>query len=193
MFTLRSLTWGGWQTEGWIQGVWTAGADDGRVDPKPQTIFPGHHLLRARAVLRHQLTTTQEVAGLSRQRWHGVIQVKMDIIIIIININGGLAEVPTTGKNSVTFLFHLTNDMVGLPSEHLWTETISNRLLQLMDAGIVESKSMDDNNSVFLVQRICKTKEKFKVTIDFLRFFMIYNPTSSSKLNDKLLYIWTCM
>ena len=57
-------------------------------------------------------------------------------------------------ENSVTFLFHLINDMVGLPSEHLWTETISKRLLQLMDAGVVESKSMDDNNSVFLVQRI---------------------------------------
>ena len=98
--------------------------------------------------------TTQDVTGIGRQRWYGVIQTKVGFIIIIININGGLAEVPTTGKNSVTFLFHLINNMVGLPSEHLWTETISKRLLQLMDAGVVESKSMDDNNSVFLVQRI---------------------------------------
>ena len=98
--------------------------------------------------------TTQDVTGIGRQRWYGVIQTKGGFIIIIININGGLAEVPTTGKNSVTFLFHLINDMVGLPSEHLWTETISKRLLQLMDAGVVESESMDDNNSVFLVQRI---------------------------------------
>ena len=98
--------------------------------------------------------TTQDVTGIGRQRWYGVIQTKGGFIIIIININGGLAEVPTTGKNSVTFLFHLINDMVGLPSEHLWTETISKRLLQLMDAGVVESKSMNDNNSVFLVQRI---------------------------------------
>ena len=124
--------------------------------------------------------TTQDVTGIGRQRWYGVVQTKGGSIIIIININGGLAEVPTTGKNSVTFLFHLINDMVGLPSEHLWTETISKRLLQLMDAGVVESKSMDDNNSVFLVQRIWNPR-KFKVTIDFLRFFMIYNPTSSSK------------
>ena len=98
--------------------------------------------------------TTQDVTGIGRQRWYGVIQTKGGFIIIIININGGLAEVPTTGKNSVTFLFHLINNMVGLPSEHLWTETISKRLFQLMDAGVVESKSMDDNNSVFLVQRI---------------------------------------
>ena len=98
--------------------------------------------------------TTQDVTGIGRQRWYGVIQTKGGFIIIIININGGLAEVPTTGKNNVTFLFHLINNMVGLPSEHLWTETISKRLLQLMDAGVVESKSMDDNNSVFLVQRI---------------------------------------
>ena len=98
--------------------------------------------------------TTQDVTGIGRQRWYGVIQTKGGFIIIIININGGLAEVPTTGKNSVTFLFHLINDMGGLPSEHLWTETISKRLLQLMDAGVVESESMDDNNSVFLVQRI---------------------------------------
>ena len=98
--------------------------------------------------------TTQDVTGIGRQRWYGVIQAKGGFIIIIININGGLAEVPTTGKNSVTFLFHLINDMVGLPSEHLWTETISKRLLQLMDAGVVKSESMDDNNSVILVQRI---------------------------------------
>ena len=98
--------------------------------------------------------TTQDVTGIGRQRWYGVIQTKGGCIIIIININGGLAEVPTTGKNSVTFLFHLINDMVGLPSEHLWTETISKRLLQLMDAGVVKSESMDDNNSVILVQRI---------------------------------------
>ena len=67
---------------------------------------------------------------------------------------GGWQKYLQQGKNSVTFLFHLINDMVGLPSEHLWTETISKRLLQLMDAGVVESESMDDNNSVFLVQRI---------------------------------------
>ena len=109
--------------------MWTAGADDGRVDPKPQTIFPGHNLLRARTVLGHHLTATQDVTGIGRQRWYGVIQTKGGFIIIIININGGLAEVPTTGKNSVTFLFHLINNMVGLPSEHLWTETISKRLL----------------------------------------------------------------
>ena len=51
-------------------------------------------------------------------------------------------------------MFHLISTMVGLPSEHLRAETISKRLLQLMDAGVVESESMDDNNSVFLVQRI---------------------------------------
>ena len=134
--------------------MWATGSDDRGVDPKLQAVFPGRHLLRARTVLRHHLMTTQDVTGIGRQRWYGVIQTKGGFIIIIININGGLAEVPTTGKNSVTFLFHLINNMVGLPSEHLWTETISKRLLQLMDAGVVESKSMDDNNSVFLVQRI---------------------------------------
>ena len=41
-----------------------------------------------------------------------------------------------------------------LPNEHLWAEAISKRLLQLMDAGVVKPESMDDNNSVFLVQRI---------------------------------------
>ena len=32
--------------------------------------------------------------------------------------------------------------------------TISKRLLQLMDAGVVKSEGMDDNNSVTLGQRI---------------------------------------
>ena len=142
MFTLRSLTWGGWQTEGWIQGVWTAGADNGWVDPKPQTIFPGHHLLRARAVLRHQLTTTQEVAGLSRQRWHGVIQVKMDIIIIIININGGLAEVPTSREDSLTSFLSSTSQQFGYPTwltslgrGHLWE---TSPILELRSSGTWE-------------------------------------------------------
>ena len=82
--------------------MWATGSDDGGVDPKLQTIFPGLHLLRARTVLRHHLMTTQDVTGIGRQRWYGVIQTKGGGIIIIININEGLAEVPTTGKKPVS-------------------------------------------------------------------------------------------
>ena len=38
-----------------------------------------------------------------------MIQVKMDIIIIIININGGLAEVPTSREDSL-ILFLSSNE-----------------------------------------------------------------------------------
>ena len=57
--------------------------------------------------------TTQDVTGIGRQRWYGVIQTKGGFIIIIININGGLAEVPTTGKGQSHLPVHLINNMVG--------------------------------------------------------------------------------
>ena len=58
------------------------------------------------------------------------------------------------GEQSHLFV-HLSQNMWrALPNEHLWTKTISKRLLQLMHAGVVKSESMDNDNSVVLVQRI---------------------------------------